>query len=127
MSSHSVLLNAIFGGLATLSFILLLWQWIAARRFPLHQRNAELPLGPGENPNLRSRSSAFLPAVTFLKSLKGADAATEDCLRSWFMQDYAGEVQILFGVVSVEDPVCGIVNKLMREFPKREVRLEIIP
>jgi len=107
-----VILHYIFGGLATLSFILLLWQWLAARRFPLHQRVAD---------------TSFAPAVTLLKSLKGADAATEDCLRSWFAQEYRGEVQILFGLVSAEDPVCVIVRKLQQEFPNRDVRLEIIP
>ena len=107
-----MILQYIFGGLATLSFILLLWQWLAARRFPLHQRVAD---------------ATFAPAVTLLKSLKGADASTEDCLRSWFAQEYRGEVQILFGVVSPEDPVCVIVKKLQQEFPDRDVRLEIIP
>jgi ceramide glucosyltransferase len=106
-----VILHVIFGGLATLSFILLMWQWIAARRFPLHQRVSDI---------------SFAPAVTLLKSLKGADAATEDCLRSWFAQDYRGEVQILFGVVSADDPVCGIVKKLQQEFPNRDVRLEVV-
>ena len=122
-----MILHYIFGGLATLSFILLLWQWVAGRRFPLHQRNAELLSGTNEGANGPSGSSAFHPPVTLLKSLKGADAATEDCLRSWFAQDYRGEVQILFGVVSAEDPVCGIVKKLQQEFPQRDVRLEIIP
>jgi ceramide glucosyltransferase len=107
-----VILSAIFGGLATLSFILLLWQWIAARRFPLHERAGDM---------------SFAPALTLLKSLKGADSATEDCLRSWLTQDYAGEVQILFGVVSADDPVCAIVKKLTLEFPRREVQLEVIP
>src|SRR5262249_23854047 len=58
--------------------------------------------------------------------LKGADAATEDCLRSWFAQEYRGDVQILFGVSSAEDPVCTIVKKLQQEFPNRDVRLEVI-
>ena len=107
-----MILHYIFGGLATLSFILLIWQWLAARRFPLHQRVSD---------------TSFAPAVTLLKSLKGADAATEDCLRSWFVQEYRGAVQILFGVASAEDPVCAIVKKLQQEFPQRDVRLEIIP
>jgi ceramide glucosyltransferase len=106
-----VILNYVFGGLATLSFILLIWQWLAARRFPLHQRASD---------------TSFAPAVTLLKSLKSADAATESCLRSWFAQEYRGEVQILFGVVSAEDPVCAIVKKLQQEFPNRDVQLEII-
>jgi cellulose synthase/poly-beta-1,6-N-acetylglucosamine synthase-like glycosyltransferase len=121
-----VILNAIFGGLATLSFILLVWQWLAARRFPLHRRSAEQQLGT-KDPNGPSGCPAFQPAVTLLKSLKGADAATEDCLRSWFAQNYPSELQILFGVVSAEDPVCAIVKKLTQEFPQRDVVLEVIP
>ena len=105
-----MILNVILGALAVLSFALLIWQWIAAVRFPLHQRAGD---------------KSFAPAVTLLKSLKGADAATEDCLRSWFTQDYAGDVQILFGVVSAEDPVCSIVKKLTQEFPQRDVQLVI--
>jgi len=107
-----VILNAIFAALALLSLALLLWQWMAARRFPLHQRISD---------------KSFTPAVTLLKSLKGADASTEDCLRSWFAQEYAGELQILFGVASADDPVCAIVRKLTEEFPKREVQLVVCP
>ena len=105
-----MILNVILGALAVLSFALLIWQWIAALRFPLHQR-------PGDK--------SFAPAVTLLKSLKGADAATEDCLRSWFAQDYTGDVQILFGVASAEDTVCNIVKKLVQEFLQRDVQLVI--
>jgi ceramide glucosyltransferase len=107
-----VILNAILGALATLSLALLLWQWVAALRFPLHRRIAD---------------KSFAPAVTLLKSLKGADNATEDCLRSWFAQDFAGEVQILFAVASADDPVRSIVQKLTQEFPKRDVQLIVVP
>lgn len=110
-----MILNFIFGALALLSFALLIWQWLAARRFPLHQRGAAQNQGAG-----------FRPAVTLLKSLKGADASTEDCLRSWFTQDYDGEVQILFGVASGEDPVCVIVKKLQQEFPARDAQLVVV-
>ena len=60
-----------------------------------------------------------------LKPLKGCDAATEDCLRSWFTQQYAGPMQILFGVADGEDPVCGIVRKLLQEFPGRDAQLVV--
>lgn len=105
---HAVILNLVFGSLACLSFALLLWQWTAGRRFPLHHR---APVGKEA------------PAITLLKSLKGFDAETENCLRSWFVQDYPGAVQILFGVASAEDPVCVIVQKLLREFPKADAQL----
>ena len=101
-------LNWIFGSLAVLSCGVTLWQWLAARRFPLHQRAA--------NRN-------FSPSITLLKPLKGCDAETEASLRSWFAQDYSAPVQILFGVASADDPVCEIVKALIREHPKADAQL----
>ncbi|MEY2428561.1 MAG: ceramide glucosyltransferase, partial [Verrucomicrobiota bacterium] len=103
-----MILNSILGSLTLLSFALTLWQWLVARRFSLHQR---VP------------AHAFPPAVTLLKPVKGCDEATEDCLRSWFTQDYTGRIQILFGVASAEDPVCQIATKLIKEFPAVEAQL----
>jgi ceramide glucosyltransferase len=105
-----VVLNAILATLALLSLALMLWQWLAARRFPLHQRVAV---------------SAGLPAVTLLKPLKGCDPFTEDCLRSWFAQQYPGPIQVLFGVASSEDPVVPVVRKLQAEFPAADARLVV--
>src|SRR5439155_2806670 len=79
----------------------MLWQWLVARRFPLHQPATDHPFPP--------------PAVTLLNPLKGCDAATEDCLRSWFEQAYTGRVQILFGVASADDPVCAVVRKSIEQ------------
>src|SRR5436309_14593356 len=103
-----MILNAILAALALLSLALMLWQWVVARRFPLHQRVKE---------------HSFPPAVTLLKPLKGCDEFTEGCLRSWFEQDYTGRVQILFGVASAEDPVCAVVRKLIAEHPASDAQL----
>lgn len=103
-----MILNGILGLLAFLSLALLIWQWLVARRFPLHRR---------------VRDSSFAPAVTLLKSLKGADASTEDCLRSWFNQQYDGDCELLFGVASPDDPVCDVVRRLIRQFPSRNAEL----
>jgi hypothetical protein len=51
-----------------------------------------------------------LPGLTLLKPLKGCDAETKNCLRSWFLQSYPGPVQILLGVASAEDPVCALAR-----------------
>jgi ceramide glucosyltransferase len=102
------ILNTIFGSLALLSFGLLIWQWLAARRFPLHERASD---------------RSFAPAVTMLKPLKGFDAATEDCLRSWFAQDYTGPIQMLFGIAAADDPAGEVVRKLLKEFPERDAQL----
>lgn len=105
-----MLLNAVLGTLALLSLALLLWQWLAARRFPLHRRL------PAHSPS---------PAVTLLKPLKGSDAFTDKCLKSWFTQEYTGQLQILFAVASADDPVCPIAAKLQAEFPKVNARLVV--
>jgi ceramide glucosyltransferase len=108
-----VTLSLTFAALALLSLALTLWQWLVARRFPLHQRNPQLST---LNPQ---------PPLTLLKPLKGSDAATEDCLRSWFTQQYGGPVQLLFGVAEADDPVCGIVRKLLQEFPGSDAQLVV--
>ena len=102
--------NAIFAVLALLSLALALWQWLAARRFPLHQRAAE---------------TNFAPAISLLKPLKGCDATTRDSLRCWLVQQYRGGTQILFGVADATDPVCAIVRQLLREFPQADAQLVI--
>ena len=103
-----VILSVILGSLACLSFALLIWQWLVARRFPLHQRVSD---------------KSFAPAVTVFKPLKGADAHTEKCLRSWFTQEYAGPIQILLGVQSAADTAVPVINKLIAEFPSSDARL----
>jgi len=102
--------NAIPAALALLSLALTLWQWLAARRFPLHQRAADSP---------------FAPAVTLLKPLKGCDPTTADSLQSWFNQNYTGPVQILFGVADANDPVCRLVRELIEKNPGRDMQLVI--
>jgi ceramide glucosyltransferase len=102
--------NAIFAALALLSLALVLWQWLAARRFPLHRRVAD---------------PSFAPAVTLLKPLKGCDETTAASLQSWFNQNYAGPVQILIGVADANDPVCKIVGGLIEKNPGRDTQLVI--
>ena len=105
-------MNAILASFAVLSLALLLWQWLAARKFPLHQRVREHP---------------FPPAVTLLKPLKGCDETSEACLRSWLCQDYTGRIQVLFGVDSADDPVVKVVNEVLHEFAHHDARLVICP
>jgi ceramide glucosyltransferase len=100
--------NAIFAVLALLSLGLLLWQWLAARRYPLHRRVAD---------------SAFAPPVTLLKPLKGCDDTTAGSLRSWFNQNYSGPIQILFGVAGADDPACEMVQEIIAENPRCDAQL----
>ena len=93
-----------------LSLCLTVWQWLVACRFPLHARVGE--------------TTASGP-VTLLKPLKGCDSTTEACLRSWLQQDYAGNVQVLFGVASAQDPVCDVVQRLLKESPNIDAQLVV--
>ncbi len=102
----------IFGALTLLSLGLNVWQWLAARRFPLHQ---PVP------------TAKALPTVTLLKPLKGCDEHSESCLRSWLTQDYPAPLQVLFGVKDADDPACEVVRKLIAEFPQHDARLVICP
>lgn len=111
-----MVLNIILGALAVLSVILLFWQWVVGRQFPLHRRSA----GPPATANT-------MPGITLLKPLKGVNMHTEMCLRSWLTQDYAGPVQVLFGVAAPEDPACSVVRKLLAEFPAADAQLVICP
>jgi ceramide glucosyltransferase len=107
---YMALLNMVLAALAFLSLGLLVWQWLAARRFPLHRRIEQ----PG-----------FAPAVSILKPLKGCDETTADSLRSWFNQNYTGPIQILFAVTDANDPVVKIVRQLIAENPKNDAQLLI--
>jgi ceramide glucosyltransferase len=106
----AVLIDVIFGCAALLSSGLMLWQWWGARRYPLHQRASDL---------------SFAPPVTLLKPLKGRDEFTEECLRSWLTQSYPGEIQVLFGVASPEDPVCDLVRRLLQQNPALDAQLVV--
>lgn len=103
-----ILLKFISAAFAVLSFELVLWQFFAARKFPLHKRIAD---------------AAFSPAVTVLKPLKGCDATTAASLESWLHMDYAGPVQVLFGVAAADDPVCDVVRELLRKHPEADAQL----
>ena len=102
--------NAIFAVLALLSLALALWQWLAARGFPLHQRIPE---------------TRFAPGISLLKPLKGCDDTTVESLQSWLNQNYSGQTQILLGVADASDPVCKIAQELIAENPKCDVQLVI--
>src|SRR5271156_5620879 len=63
-----MLLTDVLAVLTAVSFVLTFWRWRVGLLFPLHRRRDPPP---------------SLPGLTLLKPLKGCDAATRDCLRSW--------------------------------------------
>ncbi|HZL77311.1 MAG TPA: glycosyltransferase, partial [Candidatus Limnocylindrales bacterium] len=103
-------LNLIFSILALLSLALALWQWLAARKFPLHQKIS---------------ADGFAPAISILKPLKGCDETTAASLETWLKQNYAGQLQILFGVADANDPAGEIVRQLLARNPAANAQLVI--
>ena len=73
----------------------------------------------------RQAQTGFAPAVSILKPVKGADADSYEAFRSHCVQDYSGEYQIIFGVNDSADPAVPLVQKLIAEFPARDIRLVI--
>jgi ceramide glucosyltransferase len=96
--------------LGFLSATLILWQWRAAIRFPLGQRN---------------RAVTGAVPITVLKPIKGGDAETEACLESWLNQDHPGPVQVLFGLSTPHDPAVAVVRRLIERYPDRDLSLVI--
>src|SRR5579862_4943063 len=105
-----MVLTRVLAILTAVSFVLTFWRWRASLLFPLHQRRDPPP---------------SLPGITLLKPLKGCDAATGDCLRSWLQQKYPGPVQILFGVAHTDDPVCPLARELLAGFPDLDARVVV--
>jgi ceramide glucosyltransferase len=76
-------------------------------------------------PSAPARGSA--PAVTILKPLHGDEPGLFDNLASFCAQDYAGLVQIVFGVTNPNDPAIATVERLRAAFPAKAIDLVVDP
>ena len=69
--------------------------------------------------------AAVFPAVTILKPLHGAEPNLRDNLARFCVQDYPGEVQIVFGVSDRADPAIEVVADIVAAFPDRDLDLVV--
>lgn len=69
----------------------------------------------------------FAPGVSVLKPLKGFERGMYEAFASHCRQDYSGEYELLFGVLSMDDPAVAAVERLCAEFPQRAIRLIFCP
>jgi ceramide glucosyltransferase len=64
------------------------------------------------------------PPVTILKPLKGLGVELEANLESFCTLDYP-EYQIVFGVADPDDPAVGVVERIRRRHPARDIALVV--
>ena len=64
----------------------------------------------------------FCPPVSILKPVRGTDFASHENFSSFCRQNY-GEYEILFCVNEMSDAAVPAIQKLMAEFPQRNIRI----
>jgi ceramide glucosyltransferase len=67
------------------------------------------------------------PNVTLLKPLHGAEAGLYENLLSFCRQDYAGAMQVVFGVANARDPAVEVIEHLRRTLPAQDIDLVVDP
>ena len=75
--------------------------------------------------NRAAANPAVAPPVTFLRPLYGDEPGLFDNLRSFCVQDYRGDIQIVFGVQRPDDDAIATVERLRRALPGRDLDLVI--
>jgi ceramide glucosyltransferase len=70
----------------------------------------------------REPSSKFTPGVSILKPIRGADPSFYEAIRSHALLDYP-EFEILFGVRGRDDTAVPHIERLIAEFPQRDIRI----
>jgi ceramide glucosyltransferase len=109
--------TAVIGGLAGAGTVASILYYCLALRSAaafLRMREADKSVRPTQSG----------PPVTILKPLRGTDPKMYESFRSHCLQDYP-EYEIIFGVSDANDPAIQLVDRLQKEFPRRNIQLLI--
>jgi ceramide glucosyltransferase len=71
-------------------------------------------------------TASDLPGVSILKPLHGMEVQLERNLESFFLQDYAGEFEIIFAVDRSEDAALPIAEKVSAKYPHVPSRILVV-
>jgi len=99
------ILAPVFYGMAIVACLYTLFSIVSLRRFTRRRDTVAL---------------ADFPGVTILKPLHGVEPGLAGHLASFCQQDYAGPVQIVFGVQSANDPAIGVARKVIQTLRSSE-------
>ncbi len=105
-ASHIAALVSVLGCIYLLGAILLIDRFV--------RQPSSTPGAPG-------------PGVTILKPLHGAERGLLENLTSFCTQNYAGPVQIVFGVQDPGDPAIAVVDRLRTKHPAARFDLVVDP
>lgn len=70
----------------------------------------------GRSDSASMERNQVLPSVTVLKPLHGMEPLLEECLESFFRQDYP-TYELIFGARAKSDPALAVVESLRRKYP----------
>ncbi len=70
----------------------------------------------------RVSTPATFPAVSLLKPVKGLEENLEQCLRSFYTQDYPGPLEVVFSSARRDDPAIAVARSIALDYPQMNTR-----
>src|ERR1700734_1059865 len=105
---RTILMRDVFLGIAAIPFIYYALAIFSSLRFFLIARAKA------------GKTEAFFPPISNLKPVRGLDPEAYENFASFCRQDYPN-YEILFCIGDTSDPVYPVLQRLVRDFPERQI------